>query len=101
MGGGGKADNFHRSALPPVFRHGIAHAALTDTSLTAVTRASDRCFFARRRRVRVNRYQASVLNRITDKHGPGWTIAALIIMRGWPVGLVGGGLATAKVLGWW
>lgn len=52
----------------------------------------------------MDRYQASVLNRITDKHGPGWTILALVIMHRWSIGFIGGsgGLYTiGHALGWW
>jgi hypothetical protein len=48
----------------------------------------------------MNRYDASILNRITDKGGPGWTVLALVIMRGWPVGLAGAGLAVSRAVGW-
>lgn len=47
----------------------------------------------------MDRYQASVLNRITEKGGPGWTILALIVLRGWPVGLAGVAIAATKALG--
>lgn len=46
----------------------------------------------------MNRYQASVLNRLTDKGGPGWTIAALVVMRGIPVIAIA---ATGRAIGWW
>lgn len=41
----------------------------------------------------MNRYDASVLNRITDRHGPGWTILALIIINRWPIAMIGSGSA--------
>jgi hypothetical protein len=52
----------------------------------------------------MDRYQASVLNRITDKGSPGWTIFALVIMYRWSIvgGLGGTGtlIVGAKALGW-
>lgn len=38
----------------------------------------------------MDRYQASVLNLITDKGGPGWTILALMIMHRWSITAVVG-----------
>lgn len=46
----------------------------------------------------MDRYQASVLNRITEKGGPVWTILALIVMRGVPTGLAV--FTAGKTLGW-
>lgn len=52
----------------------------------------------------MNRYQASVLNRLTDKGSPGWTILALAIMYRWSIiGTIGGTgaiVAGGKALGW-
>lgn len=46
----------------------------------------------------MNRYEASVLNKITERHGPGWTIAALLIIHRWWLG--GAGVATVAISKW-
>lgn len=48
----------------------------------------------------VNQHHASILNQITDKGGPGWTILAIMVMRGWPLGFAGARLAVARAIGW-
>lgn len=52
----------------------------------------------------MNQYQASVLNKLTDKGGPGWTVLALAIMYRWSIAATVGGTSTlvigAKALGW-
>lgn len=53
----------------------------------------------------MDRYEASVLNKLTER-GPGWTILALLALNRRAVvltltGLTAGGGAAAKALGWW
>ncbi len=52
----------------------------------------------------MNQHQASVLNRLTDKGGPGWTILALAIMYRWSIAATVGGtgslVVAAKAIGW-
>lgn len=82
-----------------MFWRDIAHAAHPATALTAVTQDSVSVFLSGGGRL-VNQHHASILNRITDKGGPGWTILAMMVMRGWPVGFAGAGLAVARAIGW-
>ncbi|WP_159108104.1 hypothetical protein [Novosphingobium sp. MBES04] len=53
----------------------------------------------------MDRYQASVLNEITKRGGPGWTILALMIMHRWSIATAIGGpvsaLIATKALGVW
>lgn len=36
----------------------------------------------------MDRYQASIVNKITERHGPGWSILALVVMHRWSIGLI-------------